>query len=192
MEISVPVRHNEIVKTDFKGCEAPVHGGVYPGQLWLTISNRLAISVADELYRSNGYSSGTCAKEQQFRIDSQRQRIRNLEHDLANERQVAMLANAELENAIKDYCHCGERVREHTCPEAVSKLMNHHLRELRDLGKWMPINTAPKDETCILVSDGLGVYQVQWARMCEGWYMIHGDKRIEGPTQWMPLPMPPL
>lgn len=108
--------------------------------------------------------------------------IRELEHELGNARQ----AYALLKEGVK------------VAPEVTFEDMRGILQSALDklVGKriapeWRPINSAPKDETIILVSDGQGVYEVQWARMCEEWYMLHGDKPIIGPTHWMPLPEPP-
>lgn len=123
---------------------------------------------------------------------------KKLEHDLANAQQAAVLLKEskaealreEREKALKEECHCGERVREHTCPEAVSKLMNHHLRERM----WRPIETAPKDGSSILIiwprssADASDYMVVGWSD--EAWRDHHRAIQCS-PTHWMPLPEPP-
>ena len=79
--------------------------------------------------------------------------------------------------------------------------------------KWQPIETAPKDGTGIIVTDGDIIGQGVWH--CGLWYFWESDKansclvllpedseyewvidpncwvRGYGPTHWMPLPSPP-
>ena len=62
------------------------------------------------------------------------------------------------------------------------------------MGKWRPIETAPKDESSILVYARHGFYVAFWF---EGWLAVddnkHGPYPLRGPspTHWMPLPAPP-
>ncbi len=70
--------------------------------------------------------------------------------------------------------------------------------------EWQPIETAPKDGTCVLVSNGGGVwaakfkdvYQSGWKPPCP-WFSLmlnkdHIPSRLQKgrPTHWMPLPEP--
>lgn len=62
---------------------------------------------------------------------------------------------------------------------------------------WLPIESAPKDGTCILVwgpeeegfNSGMGVV---WFCALEGWF-VEGDLGSVGEsyTHWQPLPAPP-
>ncbi len=61
-----------------------------------------------------------------------------------------------------------------------------------DENGWMPIETAPKDETEILLHDGkqhgIGYFSfpagvIEWGH----WY----GTRAHRPTHWQPLPKPP-
>jgi len=61
---------------------------------------------------------------------------------------------------------------------------------------WQPIETAPHDETDVLV-DGNGSYAVacwngeEWRDMGDiGWAGMCGNEGNQ-PTHWMPLPPPP-
>lgn len=61
---------------------------------------------------------------------------------------------------------------------------------------WRPIETAPKDETEILVCDARiygGFYQVVFCSQ-PGWHWQTSDGPVFHPsafTHWMPLPEPP-
>ena len=82
--------------------------------------------------------------------------------------------------------------------------------------KWLPITTAPKDGTPILVYEkpgeyaeegDTGIYLVQWRAFIihypgchpiEAWCVPGSDQdeqggcfTIDNPTHWMPLPKPP-
>lgn len=72
------------------------------------------------------------------------------------------------------------------------------LRLSDGLGAWLPIATAPKDGSRILVFEGGEVQIVAWRAMhCgrEDWGLDDGESvYCEGefrPTHWMPLPEPP-
>jgi hypothetical protein len=59
---------------------------------------------------------------------------------------------------------------------------------------WQPIETAPKDGTCILISNGKdgifsGMYVGYWYQ--EGGWKFSIKNRIPDATHWMPLPAPP-
>lgn len=57
--------------------------------------------------------------------------------------------------------------------------------------EWLPITTALKDESHILVYEHLrGVLHVAWSKACENWCIIGSDD-FSIPTHWMPLPEPP-
>ena len=61
---------------------------------------------------------------------------------------------------------------------------------------WQPIETAPKDGTAILVSEGRFIHCVEWNDEYE-WWAVDDNKfgpfRLRGtaPTHWMRLPPPP-
>ena len=61
---------------------------------------------------------------------------------------------------------------------------------------WQPIETAPKDGTAILVSEGRFTHCVEWNDEYE-WWAVDDNKlgpfRLRGtaPTHWQPLPPPP-
>ena len=74
--------------------------------------------------------------------------------------------------------------------------------------KWLPIETAPKDGTCVLVSGGRaredkGCGYDKWESRvgsvdmcCFSYRTWYGDETRDGimihePTHWMPLPEPP-
>ena len=70
---------------------------------------------------------------------------------------------------------------------------------------WQPIETAPKDDSYLLVSNGHGVWVARFKSVYQsGWkppspwqsMMLNHDhipsaKRNGSPTHWMPLPTPP-
>ena len=63
--------------------------------------------------------------------------------------------------------------------------------------KWQPIDTAPKDGTRVLLTDGkftqIGLW-CQWLSVPgnpEEWF-YEGGRGWNDPTHWMPLPTPPL
>lgn len=66
---------------------------------------------------------------------------------------------------------------------------------------WHPIETAPKDGTCIMVyvpGDYANAYVVvQWdmneySGECRGWLEAEGERwSAYEPSHWMPLPPPP-
>ena len=58
---------------------------------------------------------------------------------------------------------------------------------------WQPIETAPKDETDILIATNNyagGVVMAYWGPMAEAFIDMDGDT-YENATHWMPLPTPP-
>jgi hypothetical protein len=62
-----------------------------------------------------------------------------------------------------------------------------NLEYWSDEPEWQPIETAPKDGTVVLLSDGKivkeGHYLGYWS-----WLDLAGDRV---PTHWMPMPDPP-
>jgi hypothetical protein len=59
------------------------------------------------------------------------------------------------------------------------------------MSAWLPISTAPKDGTRILVVRGNGVGIVRWIGAPHDIWKTDGDYRIARPTHWQPLPEPP-
>ncbi len=56
---------------------------------------------------------------------------------------------------------------------------------------WQPIETAPKDDSVILVYDGAGMH-VAWIGWTENEKPVYFDDNVAiRPTHWMPLPEPP-
>ena len=61
---------------------------------------------------------------------------------------------------------------------------------------WQPIETAPKDGTAVLVSEGRFCSCVEWNEEFD-WWAVDDNKlgpfRLRGaaPTHWQPLPNPP-
>lgn len=59
--------------------------------------------------------------------------------------------------------------------------------------EWQPIETAPKDGTCILVFDT--AHRITISYNCNfdtNWSVMWDNTRTEiNPTHWMPLPKPP-
>lgn len=70
------------------------------------------------------------------------------------------------------------------------------IREVADEMDWRPIETAPKDGTVILVSEGHHVHCVEWNDEFD-WWSVDDNKlgpfRLRGaaPTCWMPAPPAP-
>lgn len=59
---------------------------------------------------------------------------------------------------------------------------------LRKMMEWQPIETAPKDGTSILVSNGWKCAAVYWWPMV---WMGTTHNGMRSPTHWMPLPEAP-
>lgn len=61
---------------------------------------------------------------------------------------------------------------------------------------WQPINTAPKDETTVLLGwDYLQIVGLAyWHTERDDWWALDGDTSYytKNPTHWMPLPEPPI
>ncbi len=63
---------------------------------------------------------------------------------------------------------------------------------------WMPIDTAPKDGTLVIISGGIAAYRENktypklscWYSV-SGFPMVIAEHLINQPTHWMPLPEPP-
>lgn len=77
-----------------------------------------------------------------------------------------------------------------------AELLKENAR-LHDLaGGWRPIETAPKDGTAVLVSEGRFCHCVEWNEEFD-WWAVDDNKlgpfRLRGaaPTHWMPPPPPP-
>jgi uncharacterized protein DUF551 len=64
-------------------------------------------------------------------------------------------------------------------------------------GGWQPISTAPKDGTRVLVCKPIktgspkkyGIYISRWNGLY--WAAVNPAIYQNGPTHWMPLPLPP-
>ncbi len=70
------------------------------------------------------------------------------------------------------------------------------------MSDWQPIETAPKDGSDLLISDGKTVSQGGWISQIDqgadyegqscapsaGWWSVNCDTN---PTHWMPMPEPP-
>lgn len=79
-------------------------------------------------------------------------------------------------------------------------------REREARMQWQPIETAPKDGSYLLVSNGHGVWVARfksvyqsgwkppspWQSMMLNHAHIPSAKRNGSPTHWMPLPTPPI
>ena len=72
-----------------------------------------------------------------------------------------------------------------------------HTEAVRMSEAWQPIETAPKDGTAVLVSEGRFIHCVEWNDEYE-WWAVDDNKlgpfRLRGtaPTHWQPLPPPPV
>lgn len=60
---------------------------------------------------------------------------------------------------------------------------------------WRPIESAPKDATCILVGHDEAVFSAWWEESANGWVDgttdLYEEYRTYEPTHWMPLPALP-
>ena len=56
-------------------------------------------------------------------------------------------------------------------------------------GKWQPIETAPKDDTDMLLFCGDGICIGSYAAGM--FWFVQNDYELRDPTHWMPLPEPP-
>ena len=71
------------------------------------------------------------------------------------------------------------------------------VRELEAAQEWQPIETAPKDGTSVLISNGVSVGEAHYEEYAEGWFWAGGhstdavDYKVWTPTHWRPLPPPP-
>jgi hypothetical protein len=91
---------------------------------------------------------------------------------------------------------CGAEVLGESVSEAIAAW---NRRSTQNVMNWQPIETAPKDETPILVFNGHRMQVAQWIGIpsfISGWFIDdskHGPRLIRGslPTHWMPLPEKP-
>lgn len=80
--------------------------------------------------------------------------------------------------------------------------MNCYVRQENEMSEWQPIETAPRDETWILLTGGIIDYGwhngdkppvVVGQSAKEGWQFAWYDGgyygEYENPTHWMPLPL---
>lgn len=58
------------------------------------------------------------------------------------------------------------------------------------MSEWRPIETAPKDETRVLLARA-GIPSMHTAFWRGGVWMCGGHQYFNNPTHWMPLPEPP-
>lgn len=58
------------------------------------------------------------------------------------------------------------------------------------MSDWQPMETAPKDGTCVLGYDAVGYVVCAFCASMAGW-LIEGTDTVVHPTHWMPLPAPP-
>ena len=64
--------------------------------------------------------------------------------------------------------------------------------EAAERARWQPIETAPKDATCVLLYDGDGTDPtVCFWHAIQGWTVRWDHEPFEAPTHWQPLPSPP-
>ena len=74
--------------------------------------------------------------------------------------------------------------------------LERELEAVRKDAGWRAIDTAPKDGTAVLVSEGRFCYCVEWNEEFD-WWAVDDNKlgpfrlRGQAPTHWMPLPPPP-
>lgn len=62
------------------------------------------------------------------------------------------------------------------------------------MSEWKPIETAPKNNTPIIITTGWAHdawQQVIASRRGSAWTICGSSKRVFHPTHWMPLPAPP-
>lgn len=79
------------------------------------------------------------------------------------------------------------------CPDDLSREAANEIERLRraspPLQGWMPIESAPKDGTSIIIAlTDDTVSEAYWHR--RGW-VVHGEFLSDQQTHWQPLPTPP-
>ncbi len=87
-----------------------------------------------------------------------------------------------------------------SCPESIAP----HIDTILDLldkeidGGWQPIETAPRDGTEILLTDGVSFLVASWdyydgftGGYYGAYYEVSEHSRLNTATHWMPLPKPP-
>jgi hypothetical protein len=104
---------------------------------------------------------------------------------------------AQLEQRNRDLWEDVQRFRAHALNEKDARMaLERELEAVRKDAEWRPIETAPKDGTAVLVSEGRFCYCVEWNEEFD-WWAVDDNKlgpfRLRGaaPTHWMPLPPPP-
>jgi hypothetical protein len=79
---------------------------------------------------------------------------------------------------------------------AALSVLEPRIEALEREQRWQPIETAPRDGTRVLATDGVIVTVVEWKvysgrwEKLTGWHHLYGA-RWNGPVAWRPLP-PPL
>jgi len=64
--------------------------------------------------------------------------------------------------------------------------------EAAERARWQPIETAPKDATCVLLYDGDGADPtVCFWHAIQGWTARWDHEPFEEPTHWQPVTSPP-
>jgi hypothetical protein len=105
---------------------------------------------------------------------------------------IAGIGDDEMDWAWKSASKAGLNVAEWAAQLIVDAYDEEHAPPPQTL--WQPIETAPKDGTCILISNGKdgifsGMYVGYWYQ--EGGWKFSIKNRIPDATHWMPLPAPP-
>ncbi|BCZ76012.1 hypothetical protein [Komagataeibacter phage phiKX1] len=106
----------------------------------------------------------------------------------SREEQIEDLTNAFGEEGTFSFIDDRDAATKHI-DEAIQRGRELERAEMGQ--KWRPIETAPKDGTCILVPvKFIGADVVTW--WAAAWRETTNGLRLnEAPTHWMPLPNPP-
>lgn len=81
--------------------------------------------------------------------------------------------------------------------ECVNKLRDHRRAEMKYVGGWQPIETAPEATYVLVLVPNYGYNIATMTRdpkfqgKNSAWWFIRGEIKRCYPTHWMPLPAPP-
>ena len=98
---------------------------------------------------------------------------------------------AKMSKKLKEIKKWSEIINRYTIPYPDTPIFQPlTFTEIRTAG-WLPIETAPKDGTDVLVYSLGRVVSAYFSKSQDEWLEVIHNYSFYAPTHWMPLPEPP-